>query len=113
MSYIVMSSDRVAQLAQECIERILEHRRQEWTDAVDREKEHQKKSWFRRLFRIEVQSDEAILESLRSRSGGINYIFYCIENYGSENIRIAKQLLKAAAMADVVHVSAEDLSCIS
>ena len=56
---------------------------------------------------------EQIIEDEQSQGRGTNWVALYIENYGSENVRIARRLLKAAALVDEINVSTDDLNAIS
>lgn len=112
-SFVQMASEDVKQLAEDCIRRIEARNTRVLNALVAEEREKLEKSWWRKLWRQEVPSDDVLREQLLAEPRG----FFCLQTelsmYGWRSRQIAENLMKAASRAATVNVSAEDLDYIS
>ena len=109
-SFVEMQSEEVRKLAQACLDRIEKHKKDSWARQVAIRHNEYERSWWRRLRKLPVPSDEEILRELKG--GSLNYLSMGIDFYGWGSQERAERLLRAAKHAPVVHVSAEDLMFI-
>jgi hypothetical protein len=108
MSFVEMDADEIARLAHECIKRIEEHRARDWENAIAIRRLDYQKSWFRRLFQIEVPSDADIRKKIESD----RFASLLTGCYAWGSLQTAEKLLRASRHAKKVSVSTRDLESI-
>jgi len=108
-SFVQMSSDEVKKLAEDCLARI-EARNDRVVKAwINEERQNHEKSWWRRLFRLAVPTDDQLRKEFFD-----NWVFSMdVSMYAWRSRQVAENLLKASSRASTINVSAEDLDYIS
>lgn len=104
-SFVMLPSEQIKKIAQDCLDGIYKFRAKEEQEVIDRERCKIQRSWTYRLFKTQIPSDEEIRKDQMS----VDYPFREIPSrygWGSENI--AKKLIQLANQAEQVFVSAED-----
>lgn len=112
LSYVAMSTEEVIRRAQAMIDVIDTDREAARKALLAAEREAARKSWFRRLFRLEMPSDEKLIDGLRS---------YAFNEYDSTYIMFglqrdtAERLIRAAQNAQdgIVYITAEDMRALA
>lgn len=113
-STIVLPSPEVKRLANACLARIADQREHLIVRAVADERERQRRSWFRRLFRTPVDDDATIRDRLLNEPAGQSLFSFSstVNMYAWRSEQVAHELLVAARHADSVTVSVADLDWI-
>lgn len=108
-SFVMLPSEQIKKIAQDCLYRIYHSRLKEEQGVVDRERQKIQRSWTHRLFKTRIPSDEEIRQGIMNEDSVFREI-PSTSGWGSENI--AKKLIQLANQTDQVFVSAEDLDYI-
>jgi len=108
MSFVEMDAAEVAELAWKCIKHIEECRAHDWEAAIAYRRRGYQKSWFRRLFRMEVPSDADIQKEIKSDRVA-SLLTGC---YAEGSLQTAEKLLRASRYAKTMTISTRDLESI-
>lgn len=80
-------------------------------DAIEDARESYRTNKLRRLFRMSVPSDDAIVEALKQDSFFSTMTSIAMTGKAAEEI--ARKLFTASGFADSIHVSVEDLTMVN
>ncbi len=109
-SFVMLPSEQVRRIAQNCLDKIYESRVNREQEIIDRERQRIQNSWIHKLFKTHMPSDEEIRQNMMNE----DFVFREIPStYGRGPESMAKKLIQLANQADQVFVSAEDLDYIS
>lgn len=114
MSYVILPASKVRELCKQTLSNIEASRANSRRKYLDSQIARSKNSFWRRLFREPIITDEQIIVRDKGDTHNIwgSGLFWA--SYGhSEQERLAERLLKAADIGDPVYVSVADLVRIS
>jgi hypothetical protein len=116
LSFTEMSAEEVVRRAKNMIERIDKSRLAERKQALDVAREEARTSFFRRLFRRPMPTDEQLIQELREdfwNSYNASYISYGLQRDKAEQLLRLSQSAREDGSLAKIYVTADDLTALT